>query len=335
MISLAIINALVAEGCTARQLAAAIRADAEDRARRRAERRAARIAAAAGKVLLDASGAAAFESRSAPEADSRVMFAPAQDAIPKGKKGPARVALLMSLTLRPAARLVGAQLVDHHNLETGRCDPSIERLAQLTKMTVRSVSRALGQLEKAGLVERLTHGSYGHRNAYRLNWTGLGAMASAAQARGEMMNEPDSQPNRTRESTEPDSGVRQTLIRKPDSSSGGSGENGPPLQRELPLLRTLPGGKLKGDGAYGAAGARLWQALSAHMKREGPAHTQQLAALITDQVNDQATLAEMRSPGSGLRTALQLVADGLERGESPAGLGKMVDGRSVEGKATG
>jgi DNA-binding transcriptional ArsR family regulator len=46
-------------------------------------------------------------------------------------------------------------LADRANKDTGRCDPSIARIAEDTELSAATVKRALGDLEESGLVERL------------------------------------------------------------------------------------------------------------------------------------------------------------------------------------
>lgn len=55
--------------------------------------------------------------------------------------------------LKPATKIVLYWLADHHNGETGRCFPSLSRLAQLCEMSKRSVQNHLAELEKLGFVK--------------------------------------------------------------------------------------------------------------------------------------------------------------------------------------
>ena len=56
--------------------------------------------------------------------------------------------------LKPATKIVLYWLADHHNGETGKCFPSIKRLAELSEMSRRSVEGHLETLEKLGLITR-------------------------------------------------------------------------------------------------------------------------------------------------------------------------------------
>ena len=56
--------------------------------------------------------------------------------------------------LDPATKLLLWQLADRHNKDTGRCDPSQERLAADCEMSRASINRHLAKLEEAGLIRR-------------------------------------------------------------------------------------------------------------------------------------------------------------------------------------
>jgi len=65
-------------------------------------------------------------------------------------------ALAMKQTgLKPATKIVLYWLADHHNGETGKCFPSINRLAELSEMSRRAVEGHLDILEKLGLITRV------------------------------------------------------------------------------------------------------------------------------------------------------------------------------------
>lgn len=54
--------------------------------------------------------------------------------------------------ISPVVQLVLLCLADHHNEATGRCDPSIARISARTKLSGRSVERAIAALKAVGLV---------------------------------------------------------------------------------------------------------------------------------------------------------------------------------------
>lgn len=86
--------------------------------------------------------------------------------------------------LKPATKIVLYWLADHHNGETGKCFPSIKRLAELSEMSRRSVEGHLETLEKLGLITRTqqfrdTGGK--STNSYILELTGTYENISDAQ----------------------------------------------------------------------------------------------------------------------------------------------------------
>jgi hypothetical protein len=163
----------------------------------------------------------------------------------------ARKALLMARSLTPAGRRVGAQLVERFNLTTGRCDPSIARLAADLALNPRSVRRAVRELEDEGLFRVEERRGRTHRNAYLPDWERLGALAA-------LVEKPDSE-NRTRRA-KPDSRVRQNHereslppeLRESSVARGASAPRsgpdqplGEPRQLGLRLFGQIEGGRAK------------------------------------------------------------------------------------------
>jgi hypothetical protein len=54
--------------------------------------------------------------------------------------------------LKPAAKIVLYWIADHHNGETGQCNPSIARIAACSEMSRRSVEAQISILAEAGLI---------------------------------------------------------------------------------------------------------------------------------------------------------------------------------------
>lgn len=63
-------------------------------------------------------------------------------------------AIEQSVTKSAAQKLVLIALADAHNGQTGRCDPSIQRVADICHMSYRTVTRTLIDLESLGLISR-------------------------------------------------------------------------------------------------------------------------------------------------------------------------------------
>lgn len=74
-----------------------------------------------------------------------------------------------SQSTTPSQKLVLLALADHHNTKTGQCNPSINRIAGRTCLARRSIERAIGGLEQAGLL--VTHKQQGKTSRYSLALT--------------------------------------------------------------------------------------------------------------------------------------------------------------------
>jgi hypothetical protein len=97
--------------------------------------------------------------------------------------------------LKPAAKIVLYWLADHHNGETGQCNPSINRLAKCCEMSRRSVENHIAALVDVGLlkVENAFRDKGGKTsNSYTLMLDDTDAqnlrMGSAKSAHGDAQN---------------------------------------------------------------------------------------------------------------------------------------------------
>ena len=81
--------------------------------------------------------------------------------------------------LRPSDRRVATLIIEHYRRRDDRCDPGIERLSSLLGLSRRTVFRSLKRLEAAGLIKRIRHGGYSHRNRYVPNWARLAELSTA------------------------------------------------------------------------------------------------------------------------------------------------------------
>ena len=68
------------------------------------------------------------------------------------------------------ARAVGAVLLDRYNRETSQCDPGLASIADHLGICSRTVIRSIRQLVSAGLIVKVRHGGYSHRNSYQPIW---------------------------------------------------------------------------------------------------------------------------------------------------------------------
>lgn len=63
--------------------------------------------------------------------------------------------------LAPATKIVLIQLAERHNKDTGRCDPSLAKLAEDCEMGRSTLLRHITELEEAGLLSRVAKGREG------------------------------------------------------------------------------------------------------------------------------------------------------------------------------
>jgi hypothetical protein len=85
--------------------------------------------------------------------------------------------------LRQSDRRLAVALIEHFNRKTGRCDPGIDRLANLLGYCERTVIRATQKPEKAGLFRKVRHGGYSNRNKYEPNWSRFAELETAWRAK--------------------------------------------------------------------------------------------------------------------------------------------------------
>jgi hypothetical protein len=295
MIAPEILDALEQAGCTAEQILAAIRADQHRLAVRRMVRRALR---GIGKTVAPAAPESGFI---APKADSGVPISEAAGVRMAPVKSAARSGLLSALALRPGAKLVGARLVEHLNLKTGRCDPGIPRMARDLWLSERTVRRSIVELVDARLVIRDVHAGRGHSNAYRLD---LEAMAALATPLGQ---KPDSEQKRTLVAGKPDSRVRLNRVQK---QSFQPPRAKPPDRQQPQMLLVIPN---RGEIAASSARRRIHADIAAEAERSAGGFN---VSRLSERDWSDADYAETRKPGQGIeliRARLATGPPGLER----------------------
>lgn len=82
----------------------------------------------------------------------------------------AHLALNIAQGLSGTTRQVGAAIVDHFNKKTGRCDPSLERIATLLGLSKTTVHEATAALDREALIKKESHGGRHHSASYIPNW---------------------------------------------------------------------------------------------------------------------------------------------------------------------
>ena len=290
MIPLEVIDALKAAGCTGDQVLAAIRADQHRLLVRRMMRRA--------RQALGIDAAPVESGFAGQKADSRVRFSEPEGVRSAPAKSMARAGIVSSLELRPAAQKVAARLVEHLNMETGRCDPSVGRMARDLGLSERSVRRAIVELEQLGLLRRYVHAGRGLTNGYALD---LKAMAALHEPIG---RKADSSENRTLVAAKPDTGVRQNRVQKLSLSVGGEASPARPDPRQRELLLPLPSMR---DVAQSSARKRIHADIATEAERSGGALN---VSGLSEHDWAAADLAEVRRHGAGIGVLLDRLGTG-------------------------
>lgn len=297
MITLHLMRAMAAAGCTAQQMLAAHEHLVE-------------------QIALEAVAAALFPSAVGEACPSPVLESGFMDLKPDslsprseptaGLPAVKRAALagLEHCGLRPAARLVAARLVEHFNLDTGRCDPAVGTLAAASGLDPRSVRRAIVELETARLVARDIHRGRNYSNAYRPN---LHAMAQLSDNIGQLDSGEKPDGKTGLESAKTDS---LTYLPVPAESVARARAKPPPRprqfdpsrQHEMRLLSPVPG---RAAIAEVSAIDRLRSALNAHLSRFGPRAARSAWAEIGDEIWSAAVAAETAGAGTGFPMLLE------------------------------
>jgi predicted transcriptional regulator len=214
-------------------------------------------------------------------------------------------ALSLGPGLKENDRRVAAALVEHFNRETSQCDPGLKRIADLLGISTRTVIRSIQRLEVAGLVRKVRHGGHLNRNRYELIWSRFQEIevawrvefAKSAQSRVTEMSPTGCQPCHI----SGDSAATQTcttnLLNETCSKRLPKKEQ---EERAFPSSSsTMPDGTRSADAARVEAERRWTDALHkrfAHL----PVTYAEIIELIDTTMQEAATDAEMRRPGSGL-----------------------------------
>lgn len=224
---------------------------------------------------------------------------------------------------------VAAALLDHFNRKTGRCDPSMETMALLLRLSRRSVVRALNRLVREGFFDRDRHGGNFYCNQYYPVWRKFREVEAKWASLRELHR---SRFNRTKVSLPPchaghfdgDSDDTQTYSHHNNSyetNSEGLPKResinqssqaievatttmeliGQPVQRPARPVHVKR--RASSDVARDAAERRWNMALTLHVSANEALYARILER-IDQPLSDAATAAEMKNPGAGLRYVL-------------------------------
>lgn len=220
----------------------------------------------------------------------------------------ARAALECVSGLSYKQRLVGEALFDHINAESGRCDPSIERLAGVAGCHRDTVFVAIRALEARGLILRFPYAGHAHANAYRVLWDNCAEIVSASENRRKQSGNPTrtQEENKNKHLSPVAAREEHPTVRHRARRQG----HADPRQAALPL--PISGSKaLKAEAIQGREKAESSYFDRLVRQAKGlPAEQAVLSAVIGDNaLLSRAMRAEKLREGEGLLTILRHLSD--------------------------
>ncbi len=230
---------------------------------------------------------------------------PVRPELTSADKGKARKVIGAHPKLTRATKTVGILLVEHYNIKTHRCDPSLGRLARLAAVNERTVRRALDALRQVG-IRSDRHGGRYLTNGYIFDWNLIRFLVVQFESRVHewwCSNKPDNSvtQERTIPSAPQDRSVHQNLEKKPERETF-------PTKREATML-AAPSAVSAAQGpilpnsrnvAVSKAEARWSADLLAMYVRDWRTYAR-FIEFITPTDSADATAAEMKCRGGGLR----------------------------------
>jgi predicted transcriptional regulator len=205
--------------------------------------------------------------------------------------------------LRPSDRRVATLIIEHYRRRDGRCDPGIERLSTLLGLSRRTVFRSVKRLEVAGLIKRIRHGGYSHRNKYAPNWNRLAELSTAWNERlqfaAKLRAANLSRSERHSSHIKYDSSVTQTYKANRPSQTyrdfrGSKNRSAPKATGELQVATPI-----SSDDAVATAAERSWTNALQRQFGSMPITYGEIVEAINPTMQAAATQAEMRNPGAG------------------------------------
>jgi hypothetical protein len=212
-------------------------------------------------------------------------------------------ALHLVIGLNANDRRVAAVLLEHFNRRTNQCDPSLRRIARLLGISTRTVIRSNHNLERAGLFKKTRHGGHFNRNFYEPIWSRFREIEAEWRARFRSA--------RSRR-TEMSPAVCQPCHVDGDSSAAqtySSNLLNETCSKRLPKKEqadrafsssssTTASGRRSSEAARVEAERRWTDALHKRFAH-WPVKYAEIIELIDTAMQEAATDAEMRQPGSG------------------------------------
>lgn len=190
---------------------------------------------------------------------------------------------------------VAAQLVEHFNMVSRRCDPGTKALSDSTGIEERAVRRAVSKIAQAGLFRVERHGGRHRTNRYVPNWVLMIDIVTRAEL-----------------SADPVKTVHQNLRSKPEKIPSGDSYNrrarGPdPSQPQFLLSISNPHTRALSSrqAAIESAKQRLSVAITQQLQAVSKAHLVEVYPLIPQPTWDAAISADVRKAGEGLPVLIE------------------------------
>lgn len=219
-------------------------------------------------------------------------------------------------------RRVGATLLEHFNRKTGRCDPSLGRIARLLDIDTRTVIRSVRHLEDAGLLRKHRHGGNLNRNQYEPNWLKLSELEAAWNARFRGFSAPTGRsPSQGQDChLGGDSPVTQTYSNKNlpnETCSRGHPSRSNRPNGSLKAVRSSSPPTPSSSTAVRSAGERRWNEQLLREFVSLPVTYGEIVEAIDAEMREAATDAEIARPGAGYAYIVRRL--GIERQSSNRG----------------
>ena len=213
-------------------------------------------------------------------------------------------ALSLASGLNENDRRVGATLLEHFNRKTGRCDPSIGRIARLLDIDTRTVIRSVRHLEDAGLLRKHRHGGNLNRNQYEPIWLKLSELEVAWNARFKGLSAPSGRsPSKGQDChLGSDSPVTQTYSNKNLPNETCSVSHPSRNNRSIPppnIARPMSPPTTGSSVAMRSAAERRWTDRLLRRFGSQPMTYGEIVDGIDDTMREAATDAELARPGAG------------------------------------
>ena len=235
-------------------------------------------------------------------------------------------ALSLASGLTENDRRVAATLLEHFNRKTGRCDPSLGRIARLLGINTRTVIRSVRHLEDAGLLRKHRHGGNLNRNQYEPIWLKLSELEAAWNARFKGFSAPLGQSPSQGQGCHlgSDSPVTQTYPNKnlPNATcsvSHPSRSNATASPSNSPRPTTPP--TTRSSTAKRSAAERRWNDQLLRRFAAQPITYGDIVKGIDSAMQEAATDAELARPGAGFSYIIEALGVWTGRPNLPAAHG--------------